>query len=520
MTVSSRRTCAARRDAGRKLLVPYVTGGLGSGWLDVVRAVADAGADAIEIGIPFSDPVMDGLTIQEASQRALDLGATPGRDHRRRRRRSTSTSRSSVMTYNNPVGHMGYQRFAAALADAGIAGAIVPDLPLDELDGWADAADAAGVETVLLAAPTTPDDRLVAHLRALRGFVYGVSLHGRHRRAGGAGEPGRRDGPAAQGGHRQAGAARRRDLQRRAGGRGGAVRRRRDRRQRARARGCSTAAGPTAAHAFVAELRAALDARLATGMIKYLGSKRRLVPVLTRLCEAADARTALDLFTGTTRVAQAFKRAGARVTAVDTARYSEVFARRYVATDADAVDRRRARDADRRPRTRCPGEPGLLHRHVLRAVALLPAVQRRARRRDPRRHRARPRRHRRSTRSCSPACIEAADRVDSTTGVQMAYVKQWAPRSYAPLDAARPGAARRAPGAAVRGDALDVAADARRRATSPTSTRRTTSTATSPTTTCGRRSWRGTRPSTTASRASAIDARDDVDQERVQPPAR
>ena len=66
-----------RRGAGRKLLVPYVTGGLGREWCDVVRAVIDAGADAVEIGIPFSDPIMDGRTIQEASQRALDLGATP-----------------------------------------------------------------------------------------------------------------------------------------------------------------------------------------------------------------------------------------------------------------------------------------------------------------------------------------------------------------------------------------------------------------------------------------------------------
>ena len=71
-------TLRAARDGGAKLLVPYVTGGLGRGWLDVVRAVAAAGADAIEVGIPFSDPVMDGRTIQEASQRALDIGATPG----------------------------------------------------------------------------------------------------------------------------------------------------------------------------------------------------------------------------------------------------------------------------------------------------------------------------------------------------------------------------------------------------------------------------------------------------------
>ena len=66
-------TLRAARDGGAKLLVPYVTGGLGRGWLDVVRAVAAAGADAIEVGIPFSDPVMDGRTIQEASQRALDI---------------------------------------------------------------------------------------------------------------------------------------------------------------------------------------------------------------------------------------------------------------------------------------------------------------------------------------------------------------------------------------------------------------------------------------------------------------
>ncbi len=167
----------ARREAGSKLLVPYVTGGLGSGWLDVVRAIAAAGADAIEIGIPFSDPVMDGLTIQEASRRALDLGATPS---------GVIADAGAldidvplvVMTYTNPVGHMGYRRFAAALHDSGIAAAILPDLPLDELDGWADAADAHDVETVLLAAPTTPDERLIAICERSRGFVYGVSLMG------------------------------------------------------------------------------------------------------------------------------------------------------------------------------------------------------------------------------------------------------------------------------------------------------------------------------------------------------
>ena len=167
----------ARRETGAKLLVPYVTGGLGADWLDVVRAIADAGADAIEIGIPFSDPVMDGPTIQRASQQALEGGATPAKIVAEAAQLDIDTP-VAVMTYYNPVHHAGHERFAASLADAGIDGAIVPDLPLDELDGWGDAADAAGIETVLLAAPTTPDDRLRAICERSRGFVYGISLLG------------------------------------------------------------------------------------------------------------------------------------------------------------------------------------------------------------------------------------------------------------------------------------------------------------------------------------------------------
>jgi tryptophan synthase alpha chain len=184
-----------RRAAGRSLLVAYVTGGLGSGWLDVVRAVADAGADAIEIGIPFSDPVIDGRTVQEASQRALELGATPSKIVAEAAQLDVGVP-LLVMLYYNLVAHAGVERFAAQLADAGIDGAIVPDLPLDELDGWGDAADAAGVETVLLAAPTTPDDRLRAICERSHGFVYGVSLLGvtgeRSRLADHAAEMGRR----------------------------------------------------------------------------------------------------------------------------------------------------------------------------------------------------------------------------------------------------------------------------------------------------------------------------------------
>src|SRR5438105_3625802 len=170
-------TLRSARDRGRKLLVPYVTGGLGDDWTDVVRAVAAAGADAVEVGIPFSDPVMDGPTIQEASRRALAAGATPSGIVAEAGKLDVDVP-LAVMTYTNPVGHLGFRRFAAALVDAGIDGAILPDLPLDELDGWGDAADAAGVETILLAAPTTPDDRLRAICDRSRGFVYGVSLMG------------------------------------------------------------------------------------------------------------------------------------------------------------------------------------------------------------------------------------------------------------------------------------------------------------------------------------------------------
>jgi tryptophan synthase alpha chain len=167
----------AQRAAGRKLLVPYVTGGLGSQWLDVVRAVIDSGADAVEIGIPFSDPIMDGRTIQEASQRALDLGATPASVVEQLAELDAPVP-LIVMTYYNLVAHAGHERFAESLHASGVAAAILPDLPLDELDGWADAARANDVEVVLLAAPTTTDERLRAICAASQGFVYGVSLLG------------------------------------------------------------------------------------------------------------------------------------------------------------------------------------------------------------------------------------------------------------------------------------------------------------------------------------------------------
>lgn len=166
----------AKRAAGRKLLVPYITGGY-PGWEDAIRAAAANGADAVEIGVPFSDPVMDGPVIQQASQAALDGGATPA---------SVLDAVPGldidipllVMTYYNLVHHEGHRRFAHRLVEAGISGCILPDLPLEESEPWTRAADQEGVETVMLAAPTAPDERLPRVAARARGFLYSVGLLG------------------------------------------------------------------------------------------------------------------------------------------------------------------------------------------------------------------------------------------------------------------------------------------------------------------------------------------------------
>lgn len=165
------------RDAGRKLLVPYVTGGLDDEWIDVVRALAAAGADAIEVGIPFSDPVMDGPVIQAASVQAIARGATPEVILAALERADVEVP-IVVMTYVNLIAHAGYRRMANRFAESGVTGAIVPDLPVDEAGEWLTESAAAGVDSVLLAAPTSTDARLELICANCRGFVYGVGLMG------------------------------------------------------------------------------------------------------------------------------------------------------------------------------------------------------------------------------------------------------------------------------------------------------------------------------------------------------
>jgi tryptophan synthase alpha chain len=168
----------ARRAEGRKLLLPYVTGGYPIGeWPRLIEGFAAAGADAMEIGIPFSDPVMDGPTIQEASGLALEAGSNPLNVLDEVAKTEPGVP-LVAMTYYNICFRMGHERFASTLRQAGISGAILPDLPLEEVGPWAAAADAEGIETVLLAAPTAPAERLPRIVERARGFVYGVGLVG------------------------------------------------------------------------------------------------------------------------------------------------------------------------------------------------------------------------------------------------------------------------------------------------------------------------------------------------------
>ncbi|MGA2521092.1 MAG: DNA adenine methylase [Acidimicrobiales bacterium] len=191
-------------------------------------------------------------------------------------------------------------------------------------------------------------------------------------------------------------------------------------------------------------------------MIKYLGSKRRLVPVLGDIARQAEARTALDLFTGTTRVAQRFKEGGALVTAVDSTRCAAVLARCYVATDSDTVDRA-ALDRAVAELNAVPGRPGYVTETFCHQSRFFQPAN--GARIDAVRH-VIERDH-----GGSPlepvlltSLLEAADRVDSTTGVQMAYVKRWSDRSFRPLELRVPQLLP-GPGHAVQGDALAVAGE-------------------------------------------------------------
>jgi tryptophan synthase alpha chain len=180
VTTGVERIAAAFSGHGRAAaLMPYLMGGYPdvAASIECGVAAAEAGADLIELGVPFSDPLADGPVIHAAGTEALRNGVHV-HDVLDVARAISSQVPVVLMVYANPVLKRGPERFAAEAADAGAAGLIVPDLPFDEAGATREACDAAGIALVPLVAPTTMPERLADIGRAARGFVYTVSLSG------------------------------------------------------------------------------------------------------------------------------------------------------------------------------------------------------------------------------------------------------------------------------------------------------------------------------------------------------
>lgn len=172
-------TIRAARADGRAALVGYLPAGFPTvaGSVEIVRVLVDSGVDVVEIGLPYSDPVIDGPTIQAAAEVALAAG-TRTSDVFDVVATIAGLAPSLVMTYWNPVERYGVERFAADLAAAGGAGLITPDLIPDEAREWTAAADRHGLDKVFLVAPSSSTARLRTTAAACRGFVYATAVMG------------------------------------------------------------------------------------------------------------------------------------------------------------------------------------------------------------------------------------------------------------------------------------------------------------------------------------------------------
>ena len=170
------------RSEGKTAFVPYITAGDPNPAATVAyaRALAAGGAGIIELGVPFSDPVADGVTNQRAAQRALAAGTRLDRvfDIVRSLRRDGVTTPIVLFSYLNPIHRMGYETFAMRAADSGVDGVLVVDLPPEEAGDHCRAMAAAGLETVFIAAPTTSADRLSLINERSTGFVYAATRLG------------------------------------------------------------------------------------------------------------------------------------------------------------------------------------------------------------------------------------------------------------------------------------------------------------------------------------------------------
>jgi tryptophan synthase alpha chain len=171
---------ARTRAEGRAALVGYLPAGYPSesGAIDAISAMADAGVDILEVGLPYSDPLMDGPTIQQAVDAALRAGTTTATVMRTVEAVAALGVPTLVMTYWNPVERYGVDRFARDLAAAGGSGVITPDLLPEESAAWLAAADSASIDPVFLVAPSSSDERIAATARVCRGFLYAASTMG------------------------------------------------------------------------------------------------------------------------------------------------------------------------------------------------------------------------------------------------------------------------------------------------------------------------------------------------------
>ncbi|MFJ4967403.1 tryptophan synthase subunit alpha [Streptomyces sp. NPDC088755] len=174
-------TLAAAKAEGRAALVAYLPAGFPTvdGGIEAVKAVVAGGADVVEVGLPHSDPVLDGPVIQTADDIALRGGVRIADVMRTVREAYEATGVPIlVMTYWNPIDRYGVERFTAELAEAGGAGCILPDLPVQESALWREHADKHGLATVFVVAPSSQDARLATITAAGSGFVYAASLMG------------------------------------------------------------------------------------------------------------------------------------------------------------------------------------------------------------------------------------------------------------------------------------------------------------------------------------------------------
>lgn len=171
----------AARAEGRGVLVGYLPAGFPDvqSCIDAVIALSESGADIIELGVPYSDPVMDGVVIQRATNSALESGFRLSQLFEILHTVTAAVDTPVlVMTYWNPVVQYGVDRFAKDLAAAGGAGLITPDLIPDEAAEWLTVSDSYGLDRVFLAAPSSTDERLESAISHSRGFVYAVSTMG------------------------------------------------------------------------------------------------------------------------------------------------------------------------------------------------------------------------------------------------------------------------------------------------------------------------------------------------------